>query len=141
MPLLLPQMIYLQWWGDASTSFGISIVISGYWAVWKWSPGFWVGPKLTFNISWAEVVVVELGFHLAIHLSLFDTPDQSLHVFFIHSNNLGVVIVMNKGQSCSKEMNQILKHIYLLQAHHCIHLQKFMSQAVTMSLMHFQGET
>ena len=48
-------------------------------------------------------------------------PDQSYHVFLVHSNSLGVVTVTNKGCSHSRETNQ-LKHIYSLQAHHYIHV-------------------
>jgi hypothetical protein len=36
IPLAPAAHIDLQWWGDASTSFGIGIIIGSYWAVWKW---------------------------------------------------------------------------------------------------------
>ena len=77
MPLVSPQVIDLQWWGDASTSFGIGIVIVNWWAIWKWSLGFCVGPRLNFNIGWAEAVAIELGLCMAIHLSLFSCTDPS----------------------------------------------------------------
>ena len=35
MPLASQQPVDLQWWGDASTSFGIGIVVGHYWAVWR----------------------------------------------------------------------------------------------------------
>ena len=67
-------------------------------------------------------MAVELGLCLVIYLNLFDTPEQSHHVFLVHSSNLGVVVVMNKGHLHSREMKQILKHVYTLQGCHCIWL-------------------
>ncbi|KAF8577820.1 hypothetical protein K439DRAFT_1318628, partial [Ramaria rubella] len=55
----------IGWWGDASTSFGIGVVLGHYWAVWKWAPDFKVSPKQPFDISWAEAVAVKLGLQLA----------------------------------------------------------------------------
>ena len=120
MPLASPHVVDLQWWGDASTSFGIGVVLANRWAVWKWRPGFQVGPKHDFNIGWAEAVVIEPGLCLAIHLDLLTCPDPSQSVFLICSNNLGVVAVTNKGRSRSKETNVTLKHVFLLQARHRI---------------------
>jgi len=58
MPLSLSDPIDLDWWGDASTSFGIRVVIGAYWACWYWAPGFQPGPLTDFNIGWAEAVAV-----------------------------------------------------------------------------------
>jgi hypothetical protein len=65
-----PDLIDLDWWGDASLSFGIGVVVNGHWAVWKWAPGFVVGPGKQSDIGWAEAMAVELGFCLALHLNL-----------------------------------------------------------------------
>ncbi|OSC96257.1 hypothetical protein PYCCODRAFT_1343752, partial [Trametes coccinea BRFM310] len=46
----------IGWWGDASSSFGIGVVVSQFWGVWVS-----VGPGQRFNIGWAEAVAVELG--------------------------------------------------------------------------------
>jgi len=35
MPLSLPSLVDLDWWGDASTSFGIGVVIGDCWAGWS----------------------------------------------------------------------------------------------------------
>ena len=120
MPLLSPQTVDLHWWGDASTSFGIGVVIADHWAIWKWSSGFRAGPNLNFNIGWAEAIVVALDLCLAIHLNLFNLSDPSHSIFLVRSDNLGVVSILNKGRLQSREMNRTLKHIFLLQAHHCI---------------------
>ncbi|KAG1868022.1 hypothetical protein C8R48DRAFT_671520 [Suillus tomentosus] len=50
-PLCNPIPINLNCWGNASTSFGIRLVIGHCWAVWKWAPGFRVGPGLRYDIG------------------------------------------------------------------------------------------
>jgi hypothetical protein len=61
IPLSQPQLIDLDWWGDASTSFGIGTTIGSFWAVWTWAPNFKVGPHQGFDIGWAKTMAVELG--------------------------------------------------------------------------------
>jgi hypothetical protein len=39
-PLRTQHPIDLQWWGDASTSFGVGVIIGQHWAAWKWKDGF-----------------------------------------------------------------------------------------------------
>ena len=123
MPLASSQPIDLQWWGDASTSFGVGVIIGSHWAIWKWAPGFRVGPHQDFDIGWAEAVAVELGLRLAVDLGLFTSTSQCGCTFLVHSDNAGIVSVTNKGRSRSQETNKILKHVYLLQAQHCIRLK------------------
>ena len=123
IPLASPEPINLQWWGNASTSFGVGIALGSYWAVWKWAPGFIVGPQQTYNIGWVEAVAVELGLRLAIDLDLFSIPNRQGCNFLVRSDNAGIVAVTNKGQSRNRETNKILKHVYLLQAQHRIRLK------------------
>ncbi|KAF5371897.1 hypothetical protein D9757_010604 [Collybiopsis confluens] len=61
MPLASSTPFDLGIWGDASSSYGIAIVIDCYWAVWTWAPGFKIGPKHRYDIGWAEAVAVELA--------------------------------------------------------------------------------
>jgi hypothetical protein len=123
MPLASQQPLDLQWWGDASTSFGIGITLGCHWAVWRWAPGFKVGPRQDFDIGWAEAVAVELGLRLAISLNFLSTHCMAGHTFLVRSDNAGIVFVTNKGRSRSRETNRILKHVYLLQAQHRIRLK------------------
>lgn len=51
IPLASPEPIGLQWWGDASMSFGIGVIIGSHWAVWKWAPGFIVGLYQSYDIG------------------------------------------------------------------------------------------
>jgi hypothetical protein len=64
IPLAPAAPVDLQWWGNASTSFGIGVIIGSYWAVWKWAPSFKVGLRQDFDIGWAKAVAVELGLWL-----------------------------------------------------------------------------
>jgi hypothetical protein len=123
MPLASRQPVDLQWWGDASTSFGIGIAVGRYWAVWKWAPGFRVGPHQEFNIGWAEAVAVELGLHLVISQHFLSDHCIAGHTFLVRSDNAGVVFVTNKGRSRSHETNKILKYVYQLQAQHRVRLK------------------
>jgi hypothetical protein len=104
-------------------SFGIGITIGCYWAIWKWALNFKVGPHQEYNIGWAEAVVVELSLHLIFSLDLISSASRCGFTFLVCSDNVGVVSVTNKGWSCSLKTNKILKHIYLLQAQHQIHLK------------------
>jgi len=122
LPLSSPEPVDINWWGDASTSFGVGVVVGQHWAVWKWAVGFRVGPGQGFDIGWAEAVAVELGLRLALHLGLTDVSDRSRNVFLVRSDNVGIVSVTNKGRSRSGETNRILKHVYGLQARHGIRL-------------------
>ena len=75
-----------------STSFGIRVVLGEFFAVWKYAPGFHVGPKRFFNIGWAEAVAVELGLRLAIQFHLLKGTN-----ILVRSDNSGTVSTVNKG--------------------------------------------
>ena len=121
MPLSLPDPVDLDWWGDASTSFGIGVAIGDHWAAWRWAPPFQPGPSSNFNIGWAEAVTVELGVHLLIHLGLHNHPKS--HHFLVQSDNMGVVEIIKKGRCRSTTSNETLKDIYRLLAEAKISLQ------------------
>ena len=114
MPLSLPDPIDLDWWGDASTSFGIGVVINSHWAVWQWAPGFTPAAGSTFDIGWAEAVAVELGVRLLVHLGLH--LNVTHRRFLVRSDNQGVVEMIKKGRCRSQQSNEILKSIHHLLA-------------------------
>jgi hypothetical protein len=118
IPLCTGEPIDLDWWGDASTSFGVGITIGSFWGVWKWAPGVIVGPRQRFDIGWAEAIAVELALRLAIHQNLL-----SPSLFLVRSDNMGVVGALNRGRARNPETNIILKHIYRLQAERGLRLQ------------------
>jgi len=104
------------WWGDASTSFGIGVVIGKFWAVWRWVPGFQPGPGSQFNIGWAEAVAIELGLLLFLHLGDSVTRRLDHSHIQVCSDNAGVVDTLKKGRSRSGATNQSLKRIHILLA-------------------------
>ena len=116
VPLSIPNPIDLNWWGDASTSFGIGVVLGNCWAIWKWALGFSVGPGCDFDIGWAEAVAVELGLRLALDKGWIGPSSSVVGPTLVRSDNQGVVSVLLKGRSRSRNTNQVLKHVYALQA-------------------------
>lgn len=136
IPITDPSPVDIGWWGDASTSFGIGVIVQKHWAVWHWASGFKVGPKRDFDISWAEATAIELGLRLALHLGKYFTvyiiPSTDFYqpfkgiithqgasenvTYLVRSDDIGMVEVMNKGRSCSLQTNAVLKHVYQLQA-------------------------
>ncbi|KIJ56446.1 hypothetical protein M422DRAFT_150825 [Sphaerobolus stellatus SS14] len=121
IPLCVPEPVDINWWGDASTSFGIGIIIDNRWAAWKWTPGFIVGPKQQFDIAWAEGVAIELGLMLAESLSFLS--QLAGRPVLVRSDNLGIVHTVNKGHSKSREANKILKNIYTILARNRMQLK------------------
>ena len=89
MPLAPSVPVDLSWWGNASTSFSIRIVLGPHWAVWKWAPGFSVGPWRAHNIGWAETVTVELGLHITISLHFLSSSLVGGLTFLVRSDNAG----------------------------------------------------
>ncbi len=113
LPLRPRVPLDLGWWGDASSSFGIGVVIQGLWAVWKYAPGFTVGPNQPFDIGWAEAVAVELALRLALHHDVISSATHAGTLLLVRSDNQGVVTVVNKGRSRSSNTNRVLKEVGL----------------------------
>lgn len=78
---LIPDQVEwnLGWVGDASSEFGIGVIIGKHWAQFQWLPG-WNnppnGPRRT--IAWAETVAVRLG--LIIANKLHNLPGRTVSV-------------------------------------------------------------
>ena len=92
LPLAHATPVDLEWWGDASTSFGIGVTIKHFWAVWQWAPGVMVGQKCQFDIGWAEAVAVKMALCFAIQEGLL-----SAGFYLIQSDNTRVVAALNNG--------------------------------------------
>lgn len=99
LPLATPLVTDLGWWGDASSSFGVGVVVGQFWGVWQWSPGFQVGPRHSHDIGWAEAVAVELGLLMLLHHGFLANLTASQSCLLVRSDNSGVVQVLNKGRS------------------------------------------
>jgi len=81
---------------DASTSWGIGLLIGESWDAWKTSPS-WKGPFR--DIGWLEGVALELLIYVLEEKGLHD-----LHVL-VHSDNQGVIGAFDKGRSRNYETN------------------------------------
>lgn len=78
---LIPDQVEwnLGWVGDASTEYGIGVIIGKSWAQFKWKEGWNTsedGPKR--SIAWAETVTVRLGLLMA--LTLYDLSGRTISV-------------------------------------------------------------
>jgi hypothetical protein len=104
-----PPSSSIEFWVDASSSWGIGIVFNGEWDSWRFSPGWSTNGR---NIGWAEMVAIELGLLFAIHKGFSD-----IH-FLIKSDNQGVIHAIEGGKSRSPEQNLVLQRITSLLSHH-----------------------
>ena len=81
---------------DASTDWGIGILIMGKWIAWRTFEG-WRGPGR--DIGWLEGVAVEMVIYI---LDLLDLQDCCVKV---RSDNVGIIGAFNKGRSRNFEVN------------------------------------
>lgn len=100
-----PPASHIEFWVDASSSWGIGVVFGDQWDFWKFKAGW---NKDGRNIGWAEMVAIELGLLFAIHRSHTD-----IH-FIIRSDNQGVIHAIKGGRSRSPEQNLVLQRITFL---------------------------
>jgi len=104
-----PVASSVEFWVDASSSWGIGIIINNEWDFWKFKPGW---AKDGRNIGWAEIVAIELGLLFAVRCGYTDTH------FLIRSDNQGVIYAIEGGKSRSSEQNTVLQRITLLLSRH-----------------------
>ena len=100
-----PPISSIEFWVDASSSWGIGIVLGKEWDAWKLKNGWDTNGH---NIRWAEITAIELGLLFGIHRGYSNTH------FLIKSDNQGVIHVMEGGKSRSPEQNAVLQRITLL---------------------------
>ena len=106
-----PPASQVEFWVDASSSWGIGVVFDGVWDFWRLRPGW---DRDGRNIGWAEMVAIELGLMFAVHRGHSD-----IH-FIIKSDNQGVIYAISGGKSRSPEQNLVLQRITTFLSHHKI---------------------
>ncbi|GJE95664.1 hypothetical protein PsYK624_118500 [Phanerochaete sordida] len=94
---------------DASTSFGVAVVIDGRWQAWSLLDGWKGGDR---DIGWLEA----LGLELAVRAVLLHGPPAE-H-FLIHVDNQGIVDGWRNGRSRNWETNEVFKRIHRVLALH-----------------------
>lgn len=97
-PSILPLDIFV----DASTSWGIGILINSKWAAFKISSEAF---SSALSIGWAEMVAVELAVSL-----LCSVHPRKSH-FLIHSDNQGVIGAINSSFSRGASQNASLSRL------------------------------
>lgn len=100
-----PPLSTIPFFVDASTSWGIGIIFDGAWSAWQLLDGWRSDGR---EIGWAEMIAVELGVRLAIHLGFRD-----IH-FEIRSDNAGVIGALEAGKSRGIPHNFSLQRITCL---------------------------
>jgi hypothetical protein len=86
----------VEFWVDASSSWGIGIVFDNVWDAWKLKPRW---NKDSCNIGWAKIVTIELSILFAVHLG-----HTNIH-FLIKSDNQGVIHAIECSRSRNSEQN------------------------------------
>ena len=104
-----PPISPVEFWVDASSSWGVGIVFNGEWNAWKFSPGW---NKDGRNIGWAEIVAIEIGLLFSIHKGFSDSH------FLIKSDNQGVIHAIEGGKCRSPSQNSVLQRITTLLSQH-----------------------
>jgi hypothetical protein len=94
---------------DASTSWGIGLVLDGKWLAWQLKEGWRSDQR---EIGWAEMVAVELAIQ-----TLVTGKYQNCHII-VRSDNQGVVGALKAGKSRGTQQNLILREIVKLIQHY-----------------------
>jgi hypothetical protein len=87
-------------WVDASTSWGIGLVVGGRWAAWRLAEG-WRGDGR--DIGWAETIAMELA---ALWIAAAGISDAHVRV---NSDNTGVIGALTKGRSRNPHRNSSIR--------------------------------
>ena len=90
---------------DASTSWGIGLILDEKWLAWQFKDG-WNSDNR--EIGWAEMVAVELAIR-----TLITAKFTNCHVI-VRSDNKGVVGALGAGRSRGTQQNMILHEIVKL---------------------------
>lgn len=98
----IPEPIPTSCFVDASSAFGIGLVIDGTWCAWRLGLNWKTDGR---DIGWAEMVAVEMGI-----LALVELGYRDCHLE-LHSDNKGVVGALDSGRSRSSQCNRVLQRI------------------------------
>jgi hypothetical protein len=99
----------IEFWVDASTSWGIGVVFKGTWQSWRLKEGWKEDGR---DIGWAEMIAIELGLRLAVAMGY-----RNIH-FIVKSDNMGVIGALDGGRSRNREQNSALQRIVAIMRQH-----------------------
>jgi hypothetical protein len=105
----ISKPVEIQWVGDASTSFGIGVLVGHRWAQLQLKENWqYAEPKRT--IAWLETVAIRVGV-LVVHEILKDTKGNN---FIVYTDNTTTESVLKSRKSRDHHSNQELKQIQQL---------------------------
>ncbi|CDO75102.1 hypothetical protein BN946_scf185010.g27 [Trametes cinnabarina] len=98
---LLPRMPLadMDLWVDASSSWGIGLVMGDTWDAWRWAVPYEIWHADARDIGWAEMVAIELALR-----SLDQNGLRNANVL-LRSDNEGVVHAFKRGRSRNFQVN------------------------------------
>lgn len=92
-------------WVDASSGWGIGIIIGQRWAAWKLNANWKENDR---DIGWAEMVALELG---CMYLDVLGYENVDI---VVHCDNTGVIGAFLKGSSRNFQVNLSIRRVALL---------------------------
>ena len=95
-------------WVDASSDWGIGLVVGWHYAAWRWSVPQSVWKKDGREIGWAEMVAVELATRWMEQEAFQDCE------VLVRSDNTGVVGAIDSGRSRNWQANLVLRRHELI---------------------------
>jgi hypothetical protein len=98
----------LQIFVDASTSWGIGILIGDAWAAFRLRNDWKIPGR---DICWLESVVIELLFYILETQGIRDTD------LLVHSDSQGAIGAFEKGRCPNWHMNMVLRRTFPVMAH------------------------
>jgi hypothetical protein len=104
-----PPASPVEFWVDASTSYGVGVVFAGHWVAWQFRAGWKTDGR---DIGWAEMIAIELGIRVVIELGFRNTH------FLVQSDNTGVIGSVRAGKARNTEQNRSLQRIVALMRAH-----------------------
>jgi len=95
-----PKPLDTKLFVDASTGWGIGLILDGKWLAWQFKEGWNSEGR---EIGWAEMVAVELATR-----TLITEKYANCHII-VRSDNKGVVGTLEAGRSRGTQQNAILR--------------------------------
>lgn len=101
----------IGWVGDASTSFGIAVLIGSKWSQFRLKEGWEYDRGMKRGIAWLETVAIRLGILMLIQLEV--KPGQNLQVW---TDNTTSESALRKRKSRDRSVNdewKVIKHLLI----------------------------
>jgi hypothetical protein len=109
-----PALANCRCWVDASTLYGVGVVLDDSWDAWQLADGWDINSR---KIGWAEMLAIELGLRSAIARGYHDAT------IIICSDNMGIIGALEGGKSRNLEHNWVLQRIVTLMRTNNIYIK------------------